>query len=242
MIAPQLQCVTIGVPIQYAAPPLLSGAERAMFDQVYTNRMRAPIVAADAVALIVRATKTVECYDTKGQVTRDEELLSSARGWSIRQNHKRRMLAIGLRFKLPFMQVIALDQSFRMKRLKGKTLVGKKHLVYYESLDRHDCDQGLVGAWFDISLKPGQATQRHIFDSSSPARSELTVALQAALINKKNPRCHRICGLCGAFDTPKNKHQRCGRCLMIAYCSVKHQKDHWSVHKKKCCCTNKSNN
>ncbi|GMH50563.1 hypothetical protein TrLO_g14015 [Triparma laevis f. longispina] len=65
--------------------------------------------------------------------------------------------------------------------------------------------------------------------NSSQTSSEAAAAVPTAPTCATKPQSYYGYPIC-----PKPAPFQCGRCLQTQYCSAKHQKEHWSLHKKLC--------
>lgn len=69
----------------------------------------------------------------------------------------------------------------------------------------------------------GALRQEEIKDKDKTEDSQLRVDINS-----------NACALCGLAEAPSMKLKRCGRCVVVAYCSAAHQQEHWPEHKKIC--------
>jgi hypothetical protein len=109
-------CATVGVPVQYAVPTMLSVAYRFEFERIFMIRLQLPVLCADKIALLVRWRKTTDVYNTNGGLSSDEKLIDQSVGWVIKPNYTKALKKIAKRFHVSLRELIDCDQSFRVKR------------------------------------------------------------------------------------------------------------------------------
>ena len=150
----KLLCATIGVPLQFACPPLCSPSELAVFNPIYTTATPIQVEAADSIALLVKSYRTNQVYNTNGGVTEDETLVSIGPHWIVSKEYERQLKGIAKRFHCEYETCVMVDQSFRVKRARGKVNVNGRYVVWYErTSDYGNPEPGdLMGSWFDITL------------------------------------------------------------------------------------------
>ncbi len=102
------------------------------------------IKTADLLALLVREFPTLSVYEVNGGLDGAGNLISTGPHWQITPAHRLRLLAIVARAnkidaKLPdgshlasYEDVLVIEQSMRVKRARGNTVVNGRCLVYYQ--------------------------------------------------------------------------------------------------------------
>lgn len=217
---------TVGVPLRFSCPPLLSGSERDVCYKTYAVASSVPVECVDRIVTLVRNLPTTEAYDTHGGVV-DEALIDLRVSWSINRGYRRLLLKALRPFTIE--DAILIDQSFRVKRCRGNTCVRDAYgtmrcLVWYQTNTQHRGSRH-AGAWFDITLSVEPV--RLPFEAK--ADTEQKRILASSILR-------RTCGGCGAGDNPTqgNTFKACSRCKTTYYCSVTCQRAAWKVHKRVC--------
>lgn len=234
---------TIGVPMSYIVPILLTGVEKKECYERFGICTHATVPMADKIVSLVRKYSTASAYKVHGGIMEDgtgeEHLIDKKIGWTIRKQYRRLLMKIQKGYKakgpdIPFEMVVTLDQSFRMKRCRRSTFVVDEYgtrrvLVWYQYIP-HDTDKPLhpiIGQWFDISL------------SNEPPRSSMLESKED--LKRKQHRADQLtsrrCTTCGQHDTLASPFKACGHCCKTPsptyYCSRNCQKVDWPNHKKK---------
>ena len=65
-------------------------------------------------------------------------------------------------------------------------------------------------------------------DSGTYPAANATISATFSTINPESASVELTCAVCGVSG---GSVSRCSRCKRVSYCSVKHQKQHWTVHK-----------
>jgi hypothetical protein len=242
---------TIGVPIRFSCPPMCS--ERELLEMRHFYLMEhLTVQTADLLALLVREFPTQSVYDVNGGLDKDGKLISTSPAWYITSVHQHRLLAIVARAnsvdpKFPngqplatYKSVFAIEQSMRVKRARGNTVVKGRCLVYYQCTSQSSIAQGYgseIGQWFDVT----QNTISHPTAMSSMWQSPVTqkqrVKNNQTIIDQMDTtgRLPRHCDWCQKPDRFDKRHPLCEHCKLVSYCNRACQKAHWGkVHKAKC--------
>ena len=227
-----LMCATIGVPLQFACPMLLSETELMVFQPIYTIRTKLSVEAADHIAVLVKGYRTNTVYNTQGGITDEEELRSTRPRWTITDMYEEQLKIIAKRFRVPLTLCLIVDQSFRVKRARGGPInFNGKSVVWYETMEYQMGH--MIGSWFDITLTNNAPDIHH---SESPMLKEARTAdfthLKKELATAG--RLVRRCAQCNKMDSEAASHKKCVGCKRVAYCDRACQKADWKRHEAHC--------
>lgn len=222
-----LMCLTVGVPTRMALPLLLPDEERDMVLSRHGVSTNFPLKTTDAIVLLCRTVPTPDAYDTQGGVVRDisgqELLLSDQLRWKVMPSYKKQLKSLCKRYGVALDQVLVVDQTVRMRRLRGKCHFQDKVLIYVIR-NKTTPDSCMFAVWMDASYSETLPSQHGLdinTDRTFQARSEAASQLHRAL--KKQ------CDVC----TKEARHM-CSACKAVYYCSTRCQKENWKKHKQQC--------
>ena len=240
---------TIGVPIKWSTPILMSEEERQCpHFRLFATYLSAPVHAADMIALLIREYPTNSVYNTQGGVSPTGVLVQQEMRWIITPIHRARLKAIYLRTKSTLLKgqsvyhmqdLINLDMSFRIKKARGNTRSDEKVLVYFEctlaiaEVFKPGTKQ-LLAQWFDIAdnCATNLISSQRSFETASEkqARAALVKCIVDGIDQDRVPR---ICQTCKVPDQRHLKHRQCSKCGVV-YCNVQCQTKDWPVHRRQC--------
>ena len=230
---------TIGVPVTYACPLLLSRVELYCLVKKTGAISSIPTEAVDILVGIARVSKTTDLYDTEKQVI-GNTLKSDTKKWTIKQEHDRVIKAIAKRFGITPQEVMFVDQGIHIKRAranqdpygkKSALVSGGRFLFLY--VCNNPIHNGHACAWFDISYSPAPPPQGlgELSEEVAKRSLESKQVTSETLIEKRVPR---FCVVCLKWDTKRQRNKQCGKCKKVSYCSRLCQLENWKVHKNEC--------
>jgi hypothetical protein len=106
-------------------------------------------------------------------------------------------------------------------------LAGGEEWVYAMGDLRPRRTQGTIEGW-----RPGDPVGRQARDDAASA-NEVKRQVQQHVGRLAGVRVLNPCDGCGERH-PVEEQRRCGECLLVSYCSVECQRDHWKAHKPEC--------
>ena len=227
-----LLCATIGVPLQFACPMLLTEAEVMVFRPTYMICTQLSVEAADHIAVMVKGYRTNTVYNTQGGITDNEEVRSLEPLWTITPEYAEQLEIIAKRFRVQLSECIIVDTSFRVKRARGGPInFNGRSVVWYQTMEYQEGQ--LLGSWFDITLT-NDVPDIHLNESPM-----LKVARTAECTHLKKElatagRLVRRCAQCNKMDSEAASHKKCVGCKRVAYCDRACQKADWKRHKVHC--------
>lgn len=216
---------TVGVPVQWRTLifDVISGGETE--DNVHVRRFSLNTGldwrSVHIILHLVRKTKTTECYNTQGSLSKQDESLKVIDNckWLISSNYKSTLELVSRCTKDSLQDILDFDQSLRYKRSKRDPLV-----TCTTPQGRSFCFVGFINdrgqqewLWVDMSLS-----------SDNPQKN--VMQKQPVYAGPQCPikGCQLITNLL-----------RCSRCQKVYYCSPSHQKEDWPLHKSICFPPNK---
>jgi hypothetical protein len=214
-------CDTVGLTIPMALWGLESDEKQAILLAKYGVKLLGSTAdACDDVGVLVKTMKTVKAYKTSATVTQRESWASPHEAalhvkfkpraeWTPRAAYLKKLKAVADRYEMPISQVILLDQSMRVKRIRSNTYgcpdslnikYGDKYLVLMLP------DKGkTMGMWFDIALSdavPEKGLSMHV----DAAVYQIHQANMVAGFDRRHPRVPRRCGNCRKRDCAETRH------------------------------------
>ena len=158
--------------------------------------------AADSIALLVKSYRTNQVYNTNGGVTEDETLVSTGPHWIVSKEYERQLKGIAKRFHCEYETCVMVDQSFRVKRARGKVNVNGRYVVWYERTSDYGIPGDLMGSWFDITLT-NEAPDIKLWEvhDEKMARTAHNIHVQQELAESGSGRMVRTCAKCNIVDS-----------------------------------------